>query len=55
MSRSSISSSNAVMLSGSQWRAVFGIVLVLSAIIYIGWFRWERFPYAPELQARLLG
>ena len=48
MSRSSISSSNAQMLSGSQWRAVFGIVFVLSAIIYVGWFKWERFPYAPN-------
>lgn len=43
MNRSSISNSNAQILTLREW-AITGILfVVLCTVIYIGWFRWEKF------------
>ncbi|MQY79739.1 MAG: hypothetical protein GH151_11180 [Bacteroidetes bacterium] len=43
MNRSSISSSNALILSPVQWVITIFLFVAICTFMYMGWFSWERF------------
>ena len=43
MNRSSISNSNALILSPVQWVITIFLFVIICTIVYIGWFSWEQF------------
>ena len=43
MKSSTISGSNSIILSVSEWIITLVLIVVISVPIYYGWFKWERF------------
>jgi len=48
MNHSSISNSNAVILTIKEWVIAVVLLVGICTIVHVGWFRWERFKPGPD-------